>query len=345
MANLKYNLVNLGEASNLTVFHDGEMYVADDTHPNWAAIIKGVTVDGDPEVVRLFDVAQAVAIKFQRLGDRATVASGRLYFDGDEMDNSLSKEVLRFLNEGVDDWKPLVKFLDKVMQNPQEHSRNQLYTWMVRRDFTITDEGDIVGYKGVYNHPGGGYESTSSGTASVNGEVHNGRIPQKVGDVVEMPRSAVAFNPSVGCSTGLHVANFNYANGYGNVVISVTVNPRDVVSVPTESNFDKVRVCRYVVTGVSEGELPDVVVQDVTKAVVMPQRIPAGQPGAGQFAGKHRTPVGSPQVRIPAGQPGAGRFITYTTPQTPLTPPDDDDVYVCWCGDPDCEFVPDDDDE
>lgn len=289
MTTLKYNLVEMGGEANLTLFVDGEMYVASNTHVNWGAILQGVTVDKDPAVTKLFDVARGVSEKFERLGNsRATVMAGRVFFDGDELNNTLTQEVVRFLNAGVDDWKPLVKFLDKVMQNPQEHSREQLYTWMSRRDFTINDDGDIIGYKGVTLPDSDGlYRSLTAGTATVNGVTHNGTIPQKVGDVVEMPRSQVAFNPRESCSTGLHVANYEYANSFGPATLTVSVNPRDVVSVPTDSSFSKVRVCRYEVTGVAEKELQDVVISkpkvfDVTKAL----RIPAGQPGAGRFARK-----------------------------------------------------------
>jgi len=156
---------------------------------------------------------------------------------------------VRFLDEGVDDWKPLIAFLEKVQQNPQEHSRNQLFEWLTRQVFTITDDGDIIGYKSVKSDGAGGFTSISSGTALVNGEVKTGRIPQRVGDVVTMPRSEVAFDPSQGCSTGLHVANWDYASTWTShdAVLAVAVNPRDVVSVPTDCDFQKVRVCRYTV--------------------------------------------------------------------------------------------------
>lgn len=256
MFNLKFNLVSQDDNSNITLFLDGEMYVASDQHPNWNAILTGALAN-DPDVAELFDVSKTVSKRFDRLSDRTTVANGTLYFDGDEMDSSLADQVVRFLDEGVQDWKPLVNFLEKVSQNPQQHSREQLYEWLKRHAFTITDEGDIVGYKGVLNAEGG-YTSSSTGTAIVNGVVHTGRIPQKVGDIVEMPRSEVAFDPSEGCSAGLHVANFAFARGFirhDGTVLTVAVNPRDVVSVPTDSNFDKVRVCRYVVTGVAEVEI------------------------------------------------------------------------------------------
>ena len=266
MTVLKSTLVIMGEEKNLTLFVDGEMYVASQDHGNWDAILAGVLA-GDASVVELFDIAATVAKRFERLTTRASVSNGVLYFDGDEMHTALAGEVVRFLNEGVDDWKPLVAFLEKVQTNPQEHSREQLFTWLERHEFTLTDDGDIVGYKGVHkvvvDGEVTGYRSGNSGHAIVNGVSINGVIPQKVGDIVEMPRSEVTFDPKQGCSAGLHVANYNYAKGYGSAMITVAVNPRDVVSVPTDSNFDKVRVCRYVVTGVTGAELTTAVQSSV----------------------------------------------------------------------------------
>ena len=255
MANLRFNLVQFDDTATLTVFHDGQPLVANDQHPNWERIFQGVVVDDDESVLDLFDITRAVADKFQRLGSRVTAANNRIYFDGDEVNNTLSKKIMEFVEAGVDDWKPLVLFMEKVFDNPQEHSRVQLFDWLEKHAFAINEDGDILGYKGVaLNEPSTNearnnhtYQSVTSGTNRVTVDDHafTGRVPQSVGSVVEMARGEVQFDPAVGCSAGLHVANYRYAKGWGSVVLLVAVSPRDVVSVPTESNWEKVRVCRY----------------------------------------------------------------------------------------------------
>lgn len=254
MATLRYNLVQFDGTATLTVFHDGQPLVANDEHPNWERILKGVVVDDDPSVVELFDITKTVAEKFQRLGQRVTAANNRIYFDGDEVNNALSKKIMEFVEAGVDDWVPLVKFMEKVFDNPEEHSREQLFDWLTNHAFSINEDGDILGYKGVqYNkdHLDSGhlYSSITSGTnkVTVDDVVYTGRVPQSVGSVVEMARSEVGFDPSTGCAAGLHVANYRYASTWTTIakVLLVAVSPRDVVSVPTESNWEKVRVNRY----------------------------------------------------------------------------------------------------
>jgi len=220
-------------------------YTADNTHPNFDRIVAGLKLD-DPSVIELFDVAETVASYFEYLSERVAVKNGRIYFDGDEVDNSLTRQVVRFLNEGVEDWQPLVEFFENAASNPNEHSREQLYRWLEKHDFTITAEGHFIGYKGVHKDNDGVPRSINSGPGIVNGESVNGHLDNSVGNTVEIPRSYVHHDPSVGCSTGLHVGTFEYANSFGRgCTLKVQVNPRDVVSVPTDCGDAKVRVCRY----------------------------------------------------------------------------------------------------
>jgi len=241
---------------NLTAFVDGQMYSATDSHPNYERI-KEMCEAGDANVVSLFDLSVTAQRRFDRLSERVTIANGRIYFDGEEVDNALTQQVVRFINEGVEDFKPLVMFFEKVQTNPNSHSQEQLYRWLKDRAFTINQDGNIVAYKGVRKvtdeHE---YESISHGSATVNGVEHEGAIPNPMGAVVEMPRSEVQHNPSVGCHTGLHAGTWSYASGFAQgAVLTVEINPRDVVSVPTDCQDQKMRVCRYTVTGVTEQEL------------------------------------------------------------------------------------------
>lgn len=229
----------------ISVFVPGQPpQVAVSDHPNFQEILDGA-VAGDESIIDLFDTSLTVATKFEKLSDRVTVANGRVYFDGDELHNVLTEQILRLLNEGAD-FMPFVRFLDKLMQNPEQHSRDNLYRWLNAGDWSITGNGDIIGYKGIAKDGNGGYVSIHSGRAIVDGEVVTGRIPNAPGSTIEMPRSEVTFDPAVGCHSGLHIGTWDYANSFGRGgVLEVRVNPRDVVSVPTDSGDQKLRACRY----------------------------------------------------------------------------------------------------
>ncbi|AXQ63408.1 rIIB-like protein [Streptomyces phage Comrade] len=253
---MKYNLVQVedGGEANLTVVHDGEMYVATDSHPNFQRIVAGLAV-GDESVVELFDVQKTAQRRFDRLSERVTVANGKVYLDGEEADNALTQQVIHFVNQGVEDFKPLVAFFEKVETNPNSHSREQLYTWLRDRNITLTEDGNFIAYKGV-RVENDEYFSISTGKAISNGVEYNGAIPNPLGAIVEMPRSEVQHNPAVGCHTGLHAGTWGYASGFARgAVLTVEINPRDVVSVPTDCDAAKLRVCRYIVKDVTETEL------------------------------------------------------------------------------------------
>ena len=90
--------------------------------------------------------------------------------------------------------------------------------------------------------------STRAGYGIVDGvEYEHDHLKNYVGAVVEIPRSKVDDNRGVGCSVGLHVGDFSYASTFSQRLWTVLVNPRDVVSVPSDANERKIRVCRYTV--------------------------------------------------------------------------------------------------
>lgn len=257
MSTIQFSIVSSGEDAFVTVFVPGEpapLVAAKSGHPNFEAIV-GALASGDAtrdEIVNLFDSSQVVAEKFEAVSDRVLISGGHVLFDGAEIDNSLANQIVRFLDEG-EDFGPLVRFMENVMDNPNEHSREQLYDWLKQRDFSITWDGKIVAYKGVASDSEYGYRSISSGRESVyvedeesNVERYTGHIPNPVGSLVSMDRNLVQHDPSVGCHVGLHVGTYEYASSFSQgAVLEVHVNPRDVVSVPTDCNWAKVRTCRY----------------------------------------------------------------------------------------------------
>lgn len=243
---LTYTIVGDEDGANIVVFVPGSSpLVAHSSHPHWDAIVRGAE-DGDEDIVALFDLAETARQRFERLSERVSVSNGRIYLDGEEVDNALTALVVRFLDEGREDWRPLVAFFENVQSNPNAHSREMLFAWLSAEAFTITPDGLIVGYKGVQRDSDGVYRSIHSGRAIVDGVVHEGRIPNAPGSVVEMPRGDVQHDPAIGCHTGLHVGTYAYASSFGNgATLEVHVHPRDVVSVPTDCGAAKMRTCRY----------------------------------------------------------------------------------------------------
>lgn len=169
-----------------------------------------------------------------------------ILFDGDPVDGSIGEHLLALAKAG----KPvdsLVNFLDKISQNPSENSRKQFYDFVLRHKLTLTPDGDVIFYKGVKIGADGTPLSIRSGPGIVDGVTFtNSNLPNYPGAIVSIPRSYVNADQFVGCAAGLHVGAFDYAMGWAQgMTLTCKVNPRDVVSVPECSSYQKVRVCRY----------------------------------------------------------------------------------------------------
>lgn len=247
MSEVTYHITKEESGKFITIVVPGQNapLVIRDDHPYFDKILDLVLKDAEPsKYLDLIDIAEAASKKFNRLSERVSVKQGKIFLDGDELDNALTTAIVRFIDEEVDDWKPLVRFLENVYANPSENSRKMLYLFLNSNKLTITDEGYFIAYKGVEADG----LSRHSGRAFVNGEEVVGRIPNAPGDTIEMPRSVVVDDPRSVCHIGLHIAGYSFANNFGSgETFEVHVHPRDVVSVP--NNGEKIRVCRYKVVG------------------------------------------------------------------------------------------------
>lgn len=246
----KWNSVLSSEGRDTIMLFDEDLNVTQitETHPNFVRILDGLRngedvsewLDGSPVKV------------LSTLSDRVTIEDDVLHFDGDPVYNGLSSTIMRYRREGRDP-SNLVKFMERLAANPSMRSREQLFTWTQAKDLTIDPDGYIIGFKGVTAD----MLSIHSGTAYVDDEKIDGQIPNMVGTVISMDRSAVQDDPNQGCSYGLHVGNWDYASSFGEVVLEVRLDPADVVSVPSDCAFQKLRCCRYEVVAVHETDDDD----------------------------------------------------------------------------------------
>lgn len=251
------------QPTSVQVFVGGKLQLIDSQHANFKEIIALLLSSGgniaESEVAPLFNLPLMIGQKFEKLSPRISVSGEKVYYDLVEVDTALTKAILAFLTERKKDWEPLVKFMEKVQTNENPHSVEHAYRWLNRHNFTIDKDGDIIAYKGLTSE----YMSKHSGRAIVDGVVVEGQIPNRPGSVIEMPRDEVVFDPNNGCAVGLHAANFSFAKswGSGGRVVSLKINPQDIVSVPTESGDQKMRVCRYIVGDDIASEIPTILAE------------------------------------------------------------------------------------
>lgn len=234
---------------------DGEIKVATDDNPQINEIVellrsaetaksrKKNSSDFYAKALSLFDVRAAVVSAYETLSDRIKVGNDdRVYFDGDRLPEVIENIIIRSLHEKNGGHVSVVNFIEKVYSNVSAHVREHLFNWLLQEDFTITTNGDIVAYKGLNRDLG----SITRGPAVVDGVPVNGSVPNLPGSVIEIRRSDVVDNPRVGCAFGLHAGTYGYASDFARgALVEVHINPRDVVSVPTDCSSQKMRVSRY----------------------------------------------------------------------------------------------------
>lgn len=161
------------------------------------------------------------------------VVDNIVHVEGKPVPEGLSKKIIGFAKEGLP-YKPLLNFWNKLKNNPSHRNVQSLFEFLDRNEYPITEDGDIIAYKGV----------NEDWT-----DCHTGTILNTIGKTLSMPRNEVNDNPNLACQSGFHVANFSFAWSYGSRghMIMVSVNPEHVVSMPNAYEFTKMRVCEYTV--------------------------------------------------------------------------------------------------
>lgn len=242
--------VTIVDKDSLTVFVDGSPYQADSSHKNYDKLKKAVLEENVKDFLRYIDVSKTIQKSVSKVTKDIEVRNGAVYYKGEVLHNELTRRIVELV-EGGYSCKAMVAFLENLMQNPSHQSIVQLYQFLQHRNLPITEDGYFLGYKGVTND----YK-----------DCHTQKFDNSVGAKNSMPRNRVNDNRNVGCSTGFHVGSLSYATGFGPKTVVVKVNPKDAVSVPTDSNEQKLRVCEYEVVGEYTGPLEEPVYK--TKGVI-----------------------------------------------------------------------------
>lgn len=194
-------------------------------------------------------------------GDKITV-------DGLEVFGPLKEKLQRMVKEGhnIDHLKEFVRNLHK---NPSRSSVAEAYDFLAYAELPITDKGTFLAYKGIQDD----YYSCTAGTITLKkGKQENKKVFNGIGEEIECDRIHVDDDRRNSCSNGLHVGSFKYANDFGAKTVLVEVNPKDIVSVPTDCSCQKMRVSAYKVIEDCSGEINDAVVSSGSSQAVETER-------------------------------------------------------------------------
>lgn len=238
MTNIHYIITTSG----ITAIIGGEAHTITRDNPSFSqvkdAIARHRAGTDASYIADLFRTANAVK-RYTKGAVEVSADGASLFFKGEEVHNVVVDRILKFMSEGypVD---PLIKFLERLLANPSRRAIQELYTFLEHRDLPICEDGCFLAYKGVQDN----YK-----------DVHSGKFDNSVGVTNSMPRNKVDDDYTRGCSYGFHVGSLEYATNWGPRTVICKVDPADVVSVPSDCQFQKLRTCKYKVVDNYQGAL------------------------------------------------------------------------------------------
>ena len=218
---------------SLTAVIDGTPFTISAEHPAFNDAVKALSQGNVNLLHTTLDLATAIKSKFEscQVGG-LTIENGNVYYEGELIHNYVVDKILEFMKEGLP-FKPLVNFLEKLLENPSRRAINELYSFLEHKNMPICEDGDFLAYKSVRQDFR---------------DHHSGKFSNHVGAVLSMPRNAVCDDAEVGCSYGFHAGSHQYASSFGGSgkrLVIVKINPADVVSVPKDCDCQKLRTSRY----------------------------------------------------------------------------------------------------
>lgn len=231
--------------NQLTVVVNNKSYTIPSSHnvfPHIKKLLEDETIDWK-EVERLSNIRAVVS---NYVAENFEIKDNNFFYKKDGVMISTSPIIDRIMNSAYagEDINMYLNFFDKVLSNPSESAREELFIFLQSCNLPIVDDGDFLAYKIVRSN----YT-----------DCHTGKFDNSVGSVVTMPREEVNADRSVSCSSGLHFCSKEYIQNFsGEHLMVLKINPMDVVSIPDDYNNSKGRCCKYQVIGeVSMVDIPD----------------------------------------------------------------------------------------
>ena len=227
----------------ITIFIDGEQHTIRANASNFEKA-KSFFIASDWDSL-LFEMNPSLRFKsLYAKYEAVEVKDGQVFVNGDSIHEVDARRILGFMSEGAD-CVPIFKFITRLQNNPSKRAVDELYKFLEHKNLPLTDSGTFLAYKAVRD------DFTDK---------HTGKFFNGVGEVLEMPRNKVDDDKNVGCSYGFHAGTLQYASdfmgGYGHLMV-VEIDPADVVSIPVDCEFQKLRTCKYKVVYEYEGALDE----------------------------------------------------------------------------------------
>lgn len=224
----QFNYILAG--GSITVFVDGKSYTVSRTAKTFDLVLNAIKANDLDGLRAALDIRSSIAESLNRVSDKVTINDGEILYGDRPVTGLVASRIFEMLSLSLD-VKPMVRFIENLMQNPSNRAVNELFGFLDACSLPITEDGYFLAYKRVR----GDYLDCYSGT-----------MDNSVGNVLRMERNEVDEDSDRTCSHGLHVCSYDYLQHFsGERIVVCKVNPRDVVAVPKDYNNSKMRVCEY----------------------------------------------------------------------------------------------------
>ena len=246
------------------MINNAQPHMFDHTHANYMALVECVMTGDADEFVTLLNTGMVVE---DWSDGNFEFKDGFLFFEGERVADQPTSRIVECLKQGFDH-KPVLNFLSNLYDNVSERAVQESYKWSSHKGLPIDKDGMMVGYKGVRQYSGEDIVDKMGRTITDGDlvDIYTGNsFRNNVGDSNGMKRRQVCDDHTQGCSSGLHVGTYDYANewaGNSGVVVLVRFNPKDIVSVPSDCQFSKMRVSEYEVVSIAREQLEEAVYED-----------------------------------------------------------------------------------
>lgn len=224
---IPYTLTN----TSCSLFLNGKMFTVSRDDTSFNQVVEHLKEDTHDEDV-LLDLLDRKKTLTNLSEGKVTISGNDVLYDGEPIRDTLSARLMDILTEGLD-VRPWMRFMDNLMKNPSYKSRESLFNFLDQWQAPITEDGCFLAFKNV---------------RSDFKDIHSGKFDNSPGQVVVMDRTKVDDDSNRTCSAGLHACATSYLKSFyvdGAKTVVVKINPRDVVAVPVDYNFAKMRVCQY----------------------------------------------------------------------------------------------------
>jgi len=282
------NISFINTTRGITVSIDFKTYPIASSNSRYDDVVAACIANDLPRLRDLVDVKQRIVDEAEATATgEITLVDGEILYQGVPVHNTITDRVLTMIREGANGIQPLLKFLNNLMENPSFAAVNELYGFLESSDLPITPDGYFQAYKMVKK------DYTS---------IYDGKTDNSIRSTPTMARNLVNDDRNQTCSKGLHFCSQEYLGSYGTAkgtrCVVLKINPRDVVSIPTDYNNSKGRACQYEVIGELdnwdvtrlENDYTEQFTDGATKLVEPREKTPKSEPktqnGAGNPAAK-----------------------------------------------------------